>query len=258
MFPLRITTMGVAGHRVNLLYITAGETFHYILLKDLCRLTSGQNNNHNNKNISDNIFYMTKPVKSYWKEQLERSKLYRAQRIKLLETDNKKERLRSQAYKTEYQLCLPFVIYADFKSVLHKQDWCEPPSSKSFITQYQHHVPRGSCVYVKYSDGQYFEPPQLNIGDDAAERFLDQVLVASTICRQNLTKKISMKWLAQEQWRDYNNATNCSICTKPFRTTDKKVHNDHHLTIEYGCPAHNACNLNYHISHTFLFNVRNY
>ena len=163
----------------------------------------------------------------------------------------------SQAYKTEYQLCLPFVIYADFKSVLHKRDWCEPSSSKSFITQYEHHLPRGSYVYVKCSDGQYFEPPQLNIGDDAAERFLDQVSVASTICRQNLTKKISMKQLAQEQRRDYNNATNYSICTKPFRPTDKKVHNHHHLTIEYGCPAQNACNLNYH-TRTFLFNIRNY
>ena len=91
--------------------------------------------------------------------------------------------------KTKYQLRLPFVIYADFESVLRKQDSCEPSSWKSFITQYQHHVPCGSCIYVKCNDEQYFEPPQANMWDDDAEKFLDKVLAAATICRQHLTNK---------------------------------------------------------------------
>ena len=124
--------------------------------------------------------------------------------------------------KKECQLPLPFVIYVDFRSVLSKQDSCEPSSSKSFITQYQHHIPCGSCIYEKSSDGQYFEPFQVNIGDDAAEKFLDQVLAAATICRQHLANKILMKWLIQEQWREYNNATNYSICPKPCKSADKK------------------------------------
>ena len=49
IFLLRITTVSITTHRVNLLYITAGETSHYLLLKDLSRLISTQNNNHNNK-----------------------------------------------------------------------------------------------------------------------------------------------------------------------------------------------------------------
>ena len=57
--------MDIARHRMNLLYITAGETSHYVLLKDLSRLILQQNNNQNDKNISDNIVYMTKPVKRY-------------------------------------------------------------------------------------------------------------------------------------------------------------------------------------------------
>ena len=28
-----------------------------------------------------------------------------------------------------------------------------------------------SCIYVKCNDCRYFEPPQVNIGDDAAEKF---------------------------------------------------------------------------------------
>ena len=151
---------------------------------------------------------MTKPVKRYWKKHLERCKLHETQTIKLPESDDKKGYNKVNSTKTEYQLRLPFVIYADFKSALRKQDSCEPSSSKSFTTQYQHYIPCGSCIYVKCSDGQYFEPPQGSIGDDAAEKFLDQVLAAATICRQQLANNIPVKQLTKEPWREHNNVTN--------------------------------------------------
>ena len=201
------------------------------------------------KNISGNIVYMTKSVKRYWEKNiLERCKLHRAQRIKLPEANNKKERNKVKPIKTEYQLRLPFVIYADFKSVLPKQDSCGPLSSKSFITQYQHHVPYGSCIYMKCNDGQSFKPHQVNIGDDAAEKYLEQYLALATICRQHLANNIPMKRLTQEQWREYNNATNYSICTKPFKSKDKKVRDHDHLTGKCRGPAYNAWNLNYQYS----------
>ena len=106
-------------------------------------------------------------------------------------------------------------------------------------------MPGGSCIYVKWSDGWYFEAPQVNIGDDALEKFLDQVLAAATICRQHLANKIPMKRLTQEQWGENKNATNCLICTKPFKSADKKVCDHDHFTGKYRAPAHNTCNLNY-------------
>ena len=56
-----------------------------------------------------------------------------------------------------------------------------------------------------------------------------------------------MKRLTQEQWREYNNATNCSICTKPLMSADKKVRDHNHLAGEYRGPGLNLCNLNYRI-----------
>ena len=89
-----------------------------------------------------------------------------------------------------------------------------------------------------------FEPPQVNMGYDTAEKSLDQVLARVTLYRQHLTNKITMKCLTQKQWRKYNNATNCSICVKAFMSADKKVCNHNHLTDEYWSPVHNTCNLN--------------
>ena len=124
------------------------------------------------------------------------------QQRKLPESDDKRGRDKVKFAKTEYQLRLPFLNYTDFKSVLRKQNWCMSSSSKSFTTQYQQHVPCGSCIYVKCSDGQYLEALQVNLGDDAAEKFLDQVLAAAAVCRQHLANKIPMKRRTQEQWRE--------------------------------------------------------
>ena len=49
IFPLSIIAMAVARYHVNLLYITAGETSHYVLVTDLSRLVSRQHNNHKDK-----------------------------------------------------------------------------------------------------------------------------------------------------------------------------------------------------------------
>ena len=65
-----------------------------------------------------------------------------------------------------------------------------------------HSIPATSCIYVKCSDGRYFEQPQVKKVDDAAETFLDQVLDAATISRQHLSNKVPMKRLTQEQWRE--------------------------------------------------------
>ena len=148
------------------------------------------------KNISVDIAYITKLVKRYWKKTFGKMQVTRAQRIKLPEADDKKERNKVKPTKTEYQLRLLFIIYMDFKNVLPKQYSHGPLSSKSFITQYQHHVPCGSCIYIKCSDGQYFEPPQVNIGNHVTEMFLEQIWAAVTICRQHLANNIPMKRLA--------------------------------------------------------------
>ena len=68
------------------------------------------------------------------KNLIKRCKLLGAQRIKFPEAGDKKGRDNVKFTKTEYQLRLLIVIYADFESVLCKQDSCEPSSSKSLTT----------------------------------------------------------------------------------------------------------------------------
>ena len=138
--------MTVARHHVNFLYIPAGEKSHYVLVKDLSRLVSSQYNNHKYKTDFCQYCLHGCTSEEVLRNHLERYKLHGAQKIKLPEAGNKKGHEKVKFTKTEYQLHSPFVIYTDFRSVLCKQDSCEPLSSKSFTTQYQHHLPCGSCL----------------------------------------------------------------------------------------------------------------
>ena len=175
---------------------------------------------------------------------MEGCKLHGVQRIKFPEADDKKWHDKVKFTKTEYQLPLRFVsstqisktYYVNKTRVSHCHQMPSPPNTS--IT------PCGSCIYLKCSDGQYFKPPQVKMGDDGTEKFLDQVLTAATICRQHLANKIPMKRFTLEQWNQYKNATNCSIFPKPYKSTDTKVCGHDRLTSEYRGPAHNACNLN--------------
>ena len=112
-----------------------------------------QYNNHSSKQYFYQYYLHGCTSEEVLKNHLERFKLLRTQRFKLKEADKKKVRDKIKFTKTEYQLCLPFVIYTDFEGVLPKEDSCQLSSSRSFTIQYQHHVPCGSCIYVKCSDG---------------------------------------------------------------------------------------------------------
>ena len=70
-------------------------------------------------------------------------------------------------------------------------------------------------------------------------------------CRSNHLEKTLMKRLTKEQWKEYNNTTNCFICTKLFKLADGKDRNHNYMTGEYRGPAHKAYNLNFHFHAVF-------
>ena len=108
-------------------------------------------------------------------------------------------------------------MYADFESVLMKLPGCENDPNVSSTQKYQKHVPCGSCLYVVSSDQRFYQPPEVNFGCNAAEKFLDQVMAAAAKIRQTLEKKIPMIPLTREQWRHYHTASTCHICGKTFK-----------------------------------------
>jgi len=159
-------------------------------------------------------------------KHLEKCELHGAQRIKMPDEENKILRFK----KIEAQERLPFVIYADFESILERKELVEKDPLKSWTEKCQTHFPCGFGMHTVCTDKRFYSQPKIYFGEDSAEKFLDMVQRESKLIRKFLKNKIQMERLSSQQWKEYNTATTCHICTKVFKEGDQRVRDHDHLT----------------------------
>ena len=173
-----------------------------------------------------------------------RCRLHGAQRVKLPQKGDVYDKV--MFTKTEYQLRLPFVMYADFESILKKHDVCRNDPAKSWTLKYQSHEACG--LYMVCSDKRFYRAPEVYHGADSAEKFLDRVLSEAAELREIRKKKIPMIRLTPKEWREHHHTRMCHICKKDIKSDERKVRYHDHLTGEYRGAAHSSCNLQYRIN----------
>ena len=75
---------------------------------------------------------------------------------------------------------VPFIVGADFESFKPQQATYQPNPKKSYIKQYQKHIPSGFCYYIKcYDDTLYSQQPVTFVkefNDDDVEQILIDTL----------------------------------------------------------------------------------
>ena len=145
------------------------------------------------------------------------------------------------------QFRLPFIMYADFESILELMDPVEPGSlSQPYTNEVNQHTPSGWCVYSKFAYGDVDNPLRTYRGKDCIETFCNYI--KGEACRlYHMFPELPMGTSTKKQWKKYKNATKCHICYKPFTQTNLKVRDHCHHTGLYRGPAHSICNLRYKI-----------
>ena len=152
----------------------------------------------------------------------------------------------------------PFVIYADFESLIKPMDSCNPDQNKSYTMKYQKHEAISFWYYIKSSIENVYESRLRHYtktkdeDPDAIDIFIIW-LEADVKEIANLT--YIEKNLTEEEKRQFKEATNCWICRGEFEDkVDKdgniingKVQDHCHYTGRYRGAAHNLCNLRYSI-----------
>ena len=101
--------------------------------------------------------------------------MHNAQRIHMPKAGDKQKRDKAFFADTEKQLRLPFVIYADFESILPKIQGCEGNPSKvtTNTTKDTRHLPCSFGAYIISSDPQFYKEQFIYVGEDAASKFID-------------------------------------------------------------------------------------
>ena len=152
---------------------------------------------------------------------------------------------------------MPFVIYADFESILIPCTQ-ENLNDASYTQKTHEHQASGFC-YIVVSDVEDFNtPPVVRRGENAVENFLECLLVEEKRIRPILEHVVPMELNALDE-RSFQTATHCHICDEELGSD--RVRDHCHLTGKYRGAAHSDCNLNYKFTKRIpvvFHNLKNY
>ena len=90
------------------------------------------------------------------------------------------------------------------------------------------------------------EPLKEYRGKDCVSKFCEHIIAEACRLYESFPEK-PMEPLTKAQLKEYNRATKCHICFKPFREGNRKVRDHCHYSGKYRGAAHSLCNLQYKI-----------
>ena len=146
----------------------------------------------------------------------------------------------------QFHLKVPFIMYADFESILEPIQGPVNDLTTSSTRGVNNHIPSGWYIFSEFAYGEVKDPLRLYRGKDCVLKFCDHVTGEACRLYHSFPEK-HMEPLTKAQWKDYRCVSSCHICFKPFWEDKPKVRDHCHYTGRYRGPAHVGCNLQYKI-----------
>ena len=143
------------------------------------------------------------------------------------------------------RLQVPFVIYADFESLLPSVD----KGGSERVRPYQEHIAYGfSYKVVRSFDDKYSRPIQGGRGKDAVYDFLTSVMEEANRCTKIMNKINKPLRMTPSDEADFLCSEQCHICGKAYDEDSVRVRDHCHMTGRYRGSAHQSCNLNFKVT----------
>ena len=228
-------------HIANLMLTTENNRKHYVTIKSLSRLLSKQNSKHKERQyFCINCLWGFKEEKSR-NEHIGYCKDNESVRIEMPH-----KRPIVEYSDGQFQFKVPFIMYADFESILKLIQGLENNPRISATRGVNVHTPSGWCIWSEFAYGEVKDPLKLYRGKDCIQKFCDHIIGEARHLYSSFPKK-PMQALTKAQWKDYKHVSSCHICFKPFRKGNQKVRDHCHYSGIYRGAAHSLCNLQYKI-----------
>lgn len=225
---------------------------HYCWIKDLSRLVSWQISAHEHKKYFCDgcLLYFSNERQLMLHQKNDCNHIYTTTPSTQFRVDKYGKRVSENILKFENferKMQVPFVVYADFESILKPINTCEPNPERSYINKTFIHEPYSFAYFIKCSFDNSLCKFELYRGSDAAKVFVSRIESdLREIYNKYMKDIIPMVPLTAAERENFENATVCGICERSFEEGDIKVKDHCHLTgkIRFGA-AHSICNLNY-------------
>ena len=118
------------------------------------------------------------------------------------------------------QFKVPFVMYADFESILEPIQGASDNPNKSSTRGVNSHKPSGWCLHSKFTHGNVKNPTAQYRGTDCVERFCEHIILeAKRLCKSY--PEVPNLPLTKKQKKEHNKATKCHLSFNELK--DNKV-----------------------------------
>ena len=230
------------GREINLLMVSEDGINHYTAIKSLSRLLKSSNTKHKCKQ-----HFCMNCLQGFRQESSRDQHQVYSKDNEFVRVEMPKQGSTVEFKDGQNQFRVPFIMYADFESILEPMDPVELGSpSQPYTNEVNQPTPPGWCVYGKFAYGDVDNPLRTYRAKHCIETFCNYI--KGEVRRlYHMFPELPMGPLAKKQWKKYKKATKCHICYKPFTQTNLKVRDHCHYTGLYRGPAHSLCNLRYKI-----------
>ena len=230
------------GREINLLMVSECGINHNTAIKSLSRLFKSSNTKHKCKQ-----HFCMNCLQGFMQESSRDKHQVYCENNESVRVEMPKQGSTVEFKDGQNQFRVPFIMYADFESILEPMDPVKLGSpSQPYTKEVNQHTPSGWCVYSKFAYGDVDNPLRTYRGKDCIETFCNYI--KGEACRlYHMFPELPMGPFTKKQWKKYKKATKCHICYKPFTQTNLKVRDHCHYTGLYRGPAHSLCNLRYKI-----------
>ena len=200
---------------VNLMILEEGKKKHYVAIKSLERLLSKMNSKHNPaQHFCNNCLQVFSDATSR-DNHYEYCRSNESVRIEMPTRNPIVEYSKGQ-----HQFKVPFIMYADFESILELIQGVSNDSNVSSTRRVNTHKPLGWCLHSKFAYGKVKNPTTQYRGTECVEKFCEKIIgEAKRLCKSFPEKP--MIPLTKEQASEFKKATKCQKCFKEFKDKGK-------------------------------------
>ena len=143
-------------HAINLMLIMENNRKHYVVIKSLSRLLRSQNTKHKERE-----YFCMNCLQGFWEECSRDEHVGYCKDNELVRIEMPHKRPIVEYLYGQFQFKVPFIMYADFESILEP---LQGPGNNPRISTTRGiniHIPSGWCVHSKFAYGEVKDPFKL-------------------------------------------------------------------------------------------------
>ncbi|KAB0795158.1 hypothetical protein PPYR_11997, partial [Photinus pyralis] len=245
VMPFMVSSNRNAPRTVNLLVLSSKDSprthYHFAWIKNMSALLSSQLSKWGHKKFFCNVC-----LNHFSSSALLAKHSTYCQQINecAARVPNETEKYLEFAHYA-YKEKVPFAIYADLESILVKCDG-DLGNYDDCTKLFQKHIPFSIAFYLKCSYDESLSTFSLYRGADCIQWFIKQLGDIAVWTNTIFNNPVPMETMSDEQRKDFENATHCHICEKPFVDGDIRCRDHNHKGRGlYRGASHSRCNINY-------------